>query len=38
LALGAVSGFDPNNLDFLHQDEKASGEGSTLFKLVRRDS
>jgi hypothetical protein len=30
--------FEQNNLAFLHQDEKASGEGSTFFKLVRRDS
>jgi hypothetical protein len=30
--------FEENKLAFLHQDEKASGEGSTFFKLVRRDS
>lgn len=29
--------FDENELAFLYQDEKASGEGSTFFKLVRRD-
>lgn len=30
--------FEENNLAFLYQEEKASGEGSTFFKLVRRDS
>jgi hypothetical protein len=29
--------FDDSNLAFLYQDEKASGEDSTFFKLVRRD-
>ena len=28
--------FDSNNLAFLYQEEKASGEDSTFFKLVRR--
>jgi hypothetical protein len=28
--------FDEKNLCFLYQDEKASGEGSTFFKLVSR--
>jgi hypothetical protein len=28
--------FDRNQLAFLYQEEKASGEGSTFFKLVRR--
>ncbi len=27
--------FDESDLAFLYQDEKASGEGSTFFKLVR---
>ena len=30
--------FDENNLAFLYQEEKKSGEGSTFFKLVNRDS
>jgi hypothetical protein len=30
--------FDESNLAFLYQDEKASGEDSTFFKLIRRDS
>ena len=30
--------FDSNGLAFLYQQEKASGEDSTFFKLVRRDS
>jgi hypothetical protein len=30
--------FDGNNLAFLYQQEKASGEDSTFFKLVSRDS
>ncbi|MDQ3946471.1 MAG: bifunctional DNA primase/polymerase [Actinomycetota bacterium] len=30
--------FDENNLAFLYQTEKASGEDSTFFKLVKRDS
>jgi hypothetical protein len=30
--------FDSNNLAFLYQEEKASGEDSTFFKLVSRDS
>ena len=29
--------FDEENLAFLYQDQKASGEDSTFFKLVRRD-
>ena len=29
--------FDENNLAFLYQQEKASGEDSTFFKLVSRD-
>jgi hypothetical protein len=29
--------FDENDLAFLYQEEKASGEDSTFFKLVRRD-
>lgn len=29
--------FDANGLALLYQDEKASGEDSTFFKLVRRD-
>ena len=29
--------FNENNLAFLHQDEKASGEDSTFFKLVKRE-
>jgi hypothetical protein len=28
--------FDENDLAFLYQEEKASGEGSTFFKLVNR--
>jgi hypothetical protein len=28
--------FDQNNLAFLYQEEKKSGEGSTFFKLVNR--
>jgi hypothetical protein len=28
--------FDENKLAFLYQEEKASGEDSTFFKLVRR--
>jgi len=28
--------FDDNNLAFLYQEEKKSGEGSTFFKLVKR--
>jgi hypothetical protein len=28
--------FDQNNLAFLFQEEKKSGEGSTFFKLVNR--
>ena len=28
--------FDKNGLAFVYQDEKASGEGSTFFKLVKR--
>jgi hypothetical protein len=28
--------FDEQGLAFLHQDEKADGEGSTFFKLVKR--
>ena len=28
--------FDENNLAFLYQEEKASGEDSTFFKLVSR--
>jgi len=28
--------FDSENLAFLYQEEKASGEDSTFFKLVRR--
>ena len=30
--------FEQNDLAFLYQREKASGEDSTFFKLVRRDS
>ena len=30
--------FEEKDLALLHQDEKASGEGSTFFKLVRRDA
>jgi hypothetical protein len=29
--------FDEKNLSFLYQEEKASGEGSTFFKLVSRN-
>jgi hypothetical protein len=29
--------FDENNLAFLYQEQKASGEDSTFFKLVSRD-
>jgi hypothetical protein len=29
--------FEENGLAFLYQDEKAGGEDSTFFKLVRRD-
>jgi hypothetical protein len=29
--------FDGNNLAFLYQEQKASGEDSTFFKLVNRD-
>jgi hypothetical protein len=29
--------FNENNLAFLYQDEKASGEDSTFFKLVQRE-
>jgi hypothetical protein len=29
--------FDGNDLAFLYQEEKASGEDSTFFKLVSRD-
>jgi hypothetical protein len=29
--------FDEKDLAFLYQEEKASGEGSTFFKLVRRN-
>jgi hypothetical protein len=29
--------FDESDLCFLYQDEKASGEGSTFFKLVSRN-
>jgi hypothetical protein len=29
--------FDEKQLAFLYQEEKASGEGSTFFKLVSRD-
>jgi hypothetical protein len=29
--------FDQENLAFLYQDERASGEDSTFFKLVNRD-
>jgi hypothetical protein len=29
--------FDENKLAFLYQEQKADGEGSTFFKLVRRD-
>jgi anaerobic selenocysteine-containing dehydrogenase len=28
--------FEENNLAFLYQDRKASGEPSTFFRLVRR--
>jgi hypothetical protein len=27
--------FDTSNLSFLYQEKKASGEGSTFFKLIR---
>ncbi|HEX6293258.1 MAG TPA: hypothetical protein VFZ66_29025, partial [Herpetosiphonaceae bacterium] len=30
--------FDAKNLAFLYQDEKASGEQSTFFKLVSRET
>ena len=30
--------FEQNDLAFLYQREKASGEDSTFFKLVRRES
>ena len=30
--------FDDENLAFLYQEHKASGEDSTFFKLVRRDN
>ncbi|MFL5828249.1 MAG: bifunctional DNA primase/polymerase [Thermoleophilaceae bacterium] len=30
--------FDRNNLAFLYQEQKASGEDSTFFKLVNRDN
>jgi hypothetical protein len=30
--------FDKSGLAFLYQEQKASGEDSTFFKLVRRDS
>lgn len=30
--------FEESKLAFLHQEEKASGEPSTFFKLVSRDS
>jgi hypothetical protein len=30
--------FDEKNLSFLYQEQKASGEGSTFFKLVSRES
>jgi hypothetical protein len=30
--------FDEKNLCFLYQDERASGEGSTFFKLLSRDA
>ncbi len=30
--------FDENNLAFLYQDHKASGEESTFFKLISRDT
>jgi hypothetical protein len=29
--------FEENGLAFLYQDQKAGGEDSTFFKLVRRD-
>jgi hypothetical protein len=29
--------FDEKNLSFLYQEEKASGEGSTFFKLIVRN-
>jgi len=29
--------FEENNLAFLYQEQKASGEDSTFFKLVSRD-
>lgn len=29
--------FEESKLAFLYQEEKKSGEGSTFFKLVRRD-
>lgn len=29
--------FDENQLAFLYQEQKSSGEDSTFFKLVRRD-
>jgi hypothetical protein len=30
--------FDDNDLAFLYQEQKASGEDSTFFKLVSRDT
>jgi hypothetical protein len=30
--------FDENDLCFLYQEEKASGEGSTFFKLIKREN
>jgi hypothetical protein len=30
--------FDENDLAFLYQDHKASGEESTIFKLIKRDT
>ena len=30
--------FESDRLAFLYQEEKKSGEGSTFFKIVRRDS
>jgi hypothetical protein len=30
--------FNEKNLAFLYQEEKASGEGSTFFKLVNREN
>lgn len=29
--------FEENELAFLYREQKASGEGSTFFRLVRRD-